>query len=149
MHILSYLPIVATVAFSSFVNAQPIEARDACSDFSHRTFRISTSTTNRPFGALVYRYLASIEYDFDNRRRIAGPEISSCYGGKGGKGCKWQREEESQLDSYKLDHFAFYQYSALDAEIKISGEGCDDQVLQCKGEVGNHPVRSLASPDSH
>lgn len=121
------------------VNARSIETRDACST-RNRTFRMIASSLNGLFGPLTQKYLAEIEYDFDPNQKLAGPEVSSCTINKFGSGCKWTRQEDSSLDSFTVGHVPFNSQIAYNGEVTISGDDCNDQVLQCVGDLGVFPV---------
>lgn len=140
MHFLPHLALSVAALFAR-VNARSVSTRDdPCVAFSDRIFRISAMTTNGIFGPLGEKFQAEIEHNFDPHRQIAGPEISSCTGKTLGKGCKWQRSEDTTLDAYVVVHIPFSAYIAFNGGVVISGEGCIHQILSCTGETSVVPV---------
>ena len=128
----------ASVALSSTASALSIERRDACTDFSDRTFRIwATSMLGTGFSET---FQATIEHDFDPKRTLA-IEVSGCTARTRGGGCKWQKSEESPLKSYKVLHGPFSPYLSGETLVSISGDGCDKQALECVGENSVTVVR--------
>lgn len=146
---------VAAVAFGRSAYCNPILSippltpfeleKDPCDKFADRTFRIITTSQTGVFGALSPRYQAMIERNFDTKKKLAGPEVSSCTAKKVGSGCKWGRAEESKLDSYKVKHPKYSPYVAVDTDVEISGDGCDNQTLKCWAEHSVLPVSRQAS----
>ena len=143
---------VAAASFACIVRANPLggyvplpSKKDPCDKFADRTFRITTSSQNGVFGAVSQTFQAEIERNFDTKKTLAGPENSSCSIKKVGSGCKWGRQEESKLGDYKVDHPGYSPYVAVDTDVKISGDGCDDQTLKCSAEHSVLPVSPVVT----
>ena len=146
MHVTAVIgsAFVAAAGFGCTVRANPQggipSTKGPCDKFADRTFRITTSRSGGISGGVFQTFQAEIEHNFDTKKTLAGPEHSSCSAKELGKGCKWGREEESKLDDYKVDHPGYSPYVSVDTDVKISGDGCNDQTLKCSAEHSVLPV---------
>ena len=139
---------ITTIAFTASVSASPIEARqvtasDNCKAMQDRTFRLfATQDYDQQQGSAVQAFQAEIAHNFEPNN--AAPEVSSCISantvsGPSGKGCKWcktKKPQTSPVGTYTVDHGSFSPTVANDADVKLSGDGCDDQILKCTADVG-------------
>ena len=130
-----------TIALCLSVPASPIVPRDSpCAKFADRTFRIIATQPYGAVGSISQTFQAMVEHNFDSKKPLAGPEYSSCTLRKFGKGCRWEKKETSDLDAYKIDHGPFDALVGVTPDIKVSGDGCNDQTLQCSSQQSLLPV---------
>ena len=149
---------VLAIVFNPIVSANPIEAQanpiearddDPCKKFADRTFRILAIQAQGFSGIFSQTFEAKVEHDFDPEKRLAGPEISSCTIRTYGSGCKWTKPETVPLGKYKVEHLVFNPLEPTDGYVKISGDGCKDQKLECSGRSGLVPVSLMAGKIRH
>ena len=136
------LALSAFLILPAFAAVAPPRPVDACEAMKDRTFRIM-SMSKSGYGSLSQTHQAVIEHNYDTKKTIDGPEITSCIANKVGAGCKWEKVETSPLGKSTVQHPFYEAHTPVDLPVNVTGNGCDNQKLLCKATSGAIYVSSI------